>query len=475
MAKSKTRFPSLSKVLDNTPALAYLLTADFEIQYANKACAEWIGLEHEQMIGQRCVYASSELENEVRNRLQGLCPPPTIQTQPSIEATIFRQASGQPCYRKAHFTRLDDPAAETSGFIFAIAEPLDQPPEQSSNQDIQDLHLQLARLHRELNAHCSLDQLVGSSAAAERMRRQARVAIECQSDLLIVGPAGTGKAQLANIIFHERTQPEDQLVTLQGALIDREMLQTKIKEWIYEQREPSGKDWLLILDVDQLDPAAQQELYGFTQLPDFCLRIMATASRSLIEMAEQQDYHHGLAYYLSPLVIQTVALADRLEDLPMLTQAFVEEVNSQETRQLEGCSESALELLAQCRWPRNIDQLKEAVLDACQKTRGPLIETVDFAESIQQSARATRYESVQPIEIDLIAYLDSIEKELIARALQQGQQNKSKAAKLLGINRAKLLRRIAYFDLGMPQEQADEPTDEPPAFRETEDEQEAES
>lgn len=475
MAKSKTRVPPLSKVLDNTPALAYVLTAEFEIQYANKACTEWTGLEPDQVIGQRCVYASSELDNEVRNRLQGLCPPPTIQTQPSIEATIFCQASGQPRYRKAHFTRLDDPAAETSGLILAIAEPFDQPLEKSSNQELQDLHLQLALLHRELSAHYSLDQLVGSSAAAERMRRQARVAIECQSDLLIVGPAGTGKAHLANIIFHERTQPDDQLVTLQGGLVDREMLQTKIKEWVYEQREPSGKNWLLILDVDQLDPAAQQELYGFTQIPDFRLRIMATASRSLIELAEQQSYHHGLAYYLTPLVIQTVALADRLEDLPILTQAFVEEVNSHETRQLKGCSESALELLAQCRWQGNIDQLKEAVLYACQKTHGPQIEKGDFAESIQQSARATRYESVQPIEIDLNAYLDSIEKELIARALQQGQQNKSKAAKLLGINRAKLLRRIAYFDLGMPQEQTDGTTDEPPAFRETEGEHEAES
>ncbi|MCH2180650.1 MAG: hypothetical protein MK108_01470 [Mariniblastus sp.] len=200
---------------------------------------------------------------------------------------------------------------------------------------------------------------------------------------------------------------------------------------------------------------------------------MATASRCLIEMAEQQDYRAELAYYLSPLVIQTVALSDRMEDLPMLTQAFIEEVNRQEARQLEGCSQSALELLAQCRWHGNLDQLKEAVLVACQNSSGPRVEAADFSDSVQRGARATRYESTHPSEIDLVAYVESIEKDLIARALQQGQQNKSKAAKLLGINRAKLLRRIAHFGLGAQEEQ-DEQLDST-AFREANDEHGAES
>ncbi|MCH2180649.1 MAG: sigma 54-interacting transcriptional regulator [Mariniblastus sp.] len=270
MAKSKTRVSSLAKLLEGAPALVYVLNLEFEIQYASKACAEWVGLELDQLVGQRCVYTSSELDNETRNRLRGLCPPPAIQTERSIQATIFSQDQDKLRYRKVHFTRLDNHGPESTGLIIAIAEASDQPAgERAGNQDYQDLHVQLMTLYRELNANCKLDQLVGSSPAAKRMQRQARVAIECQSDLLIVGPPGTGKAHLAQTIFHERTEPDDQLVTLQGALIDREMLQTKIKEWVYEQRDRTGKDWLLILDVDQLDLAAQQNFTASHRSPNF--------------------------------------------------------------------------------------------------------------------------------------------------------------------------------------------------------------
>ena len=178
-------------------------------------------------------------------------------------------------------------------------------------------------------------------------------------------------------------------------------------------------------------------------------------------------------FYLSTMVIQTTSLAERLEDIPMLAQAFIEERNAHHSRQFGGCSKSALELLAQCRWPRNLDQLKQAVLEACQNAQGPEIQAADFSESIQQRAKATRYETGTELKIDLDAYLESIERELIVRALNQGKQNKSKAAKLLGINRAKLLRRLAHFDLNTRANSDQEGRVDSSAFLEAADENEA--
>ena len=474
MAKSRTRMPSLAKLFEGSPAFAYVLNLDFEILYASKACAKWVGLELDQLIGQRCVYTSAELNNDTKNRVRGLCPPPAIENKPSVQATVFREEQGDVRYRNVHFTRLEVQDMESSGLIFAIAEPSDRSAlEPSVNDDSENLHTQLAALSRELNANYSLNHLVGQSPAANRMRRQAMVAIECNSDLLITGPPATGKAHLANTLFNERKQINDQLVTIHGSLTDREMLQKTVKSWVDDQRDRTGKDWLLILDVDQLDSAAQQELCGFIQLPDFRLRIMATSSRSLLEMAQQRKYDPDLAFYLSTMVIQTTSLAERLEDIPMLAQAFVEERNAHSSRQFGGCSKSALELLVQCRWPRNLDQLKQAVLEACQNAQGPEIQAADFSESIQQRAKATRYETRTELKIDLDAYLESIERELIVRALNQGKQNKSKAAKLLGINRAKLLRRLAHFDLNTHANSDQESSVDASAFLEAADENEA--
>lgn len=476
MAKSRNRTPSLVKLLEGSPAFAYVLNLEFEILYASKACAEWVGLELDQLIGQRCVYSSSELNNDTRNRVRGLCPPPGIQDKLSMQATVFCEDQAGLRYRHVHFTRLDDQGPESSGLILAIAEASDQTEaDRNTHHDSEKLHTQLAAMSRELNANYNLNQLTGQSPAANRMRRQAMIAIACDSDLLVIGPSATGKAHLANTVFHERNQGSGQLVTLHGTLTDREMLQTNIKSWIHDQRGRVGKDWLLILDVDRLDSAAQQELFGFTQIPDFRLRIMATSSRSLLEMAELREYDTDLAYYLSTLIIQTSSLSERLEDIPMLVQAFIEERNAHNSKQVGGCSKSALELLAQCRWAGNLDQLKQAVLEACQNADGPEIQPKDFPESIKQLAKAARYEANTELKIDLDGYLESIERELIVRALEQGKRNKSKAAKLLGISRAKLLRRLAHFELNTNPGTDKERTVDSSAFLEATDENEVSS
>ena len=89
MAKSRIRPSSLAKLFENSPVLAYVLNLDLEIVYANPSCAQWVGSEVEQLIGQRCIYTSSELDNETKNRIRGLCPPPEIAQTLAIETTIF--------------------------------------------------------------------------------------------------------------------------------------------------------------------------------------------------------------------------------------------------------------------------------------------------------------------------------------------------------------------------------------------------
>ena len=445
MAKSRIRPSSLAKLFENSPVLVYVLNLDFEIVYANQSCAQWAGIEVEQLIGQRCIYTSSELDNETKNRIRGLCPPPEIAQTLAIETTIFCEDRQGIRYRNAHFTRLDNIETNGNSLIFAITEACDRPAPLHSKEV--DLHTQLTELRHELNAHFTLNQLAGQSPAAQRMRRQANVAIKSDSDVLILGPPSTGKAQLARTIFNERKQTDDQLITLQGATTDHITLQETIKNWVYDQRNRTGKDWLLIKDIDQLNSATQQELFGFTQIPNFRLRLLATSTRPLLEIARHQEYNNDLAYYLSTMIIQTDALSERMEDIPLLVQAFIEEQNTHQAKQVSGCSQPALELLAQCRWSRNLDQLHQAVLQAWDNATRPTIQIEDFPDSVQQLAKATPYEPQDQTEIQLESYLESIERELIQRALIHGKQNKTKAAKLLGINRAKLLRRLNHFDL----------------------------
>ena len=448
MAQSRSRTPSVAKLVEGSSTVCYLLNLNFEILYANQACADWVGVPKEQLIGLRCVYSPSELNSGVKNRIRGLCPPPSVITGESVQATISCQHETNIQYRAAFFARLDDRLTESKQMILAIAESSNLlAPKTHDDLASKTLHDALAALNHELAAARTMTHMIGQSPPAIRMRRQAQIAIACQADLLIEGPTATGKSHLAQIIFNERRQPGDQLVTLQGALIERETLQKKIKNWVYDQRDRAGRDWLLILDIDQLSPAAQEELYGFTQLPNFQLRMIATSSHSLLELAASGRFLPDLAFYLTTMVLQTAALSERTADIPLLVQAFIEERNAQDEKQIGGCSQEALEMLAQCRWHRNIDQLKQAVFSAWDSAVGTTLQSQDFPNEIQQAARATQFEPNSDLHIDLESYLESIEQQLISRALNRAKGNKSKAAKSLGVNRAKLLRRLSHFDL----------------------------
>ena len=115
--------------------------------------------------------------------------------------------------------------------------------------------------------------------------------------------------------------------------------------------------------------------------------------------------------------------------------------------QLTGFSSEALDELAGYSWPDNVDELSELVESACRRAKGPVVETRDLPDQIRWAAHADAHPSQpdEPVELDEL--LASIEKELISRALRRCKGNKTQAARLLGLNRARFHRRVEYFGI----------------------------
>jgi DNA-binding NtrC family response regulator len=204
---------------------------------------------------------------------------------------------------------------------------------------------------------------------------------------------------------------------------------------------------LLLLEVDQLTDESQRELEGFLALPGFELYSIATSEESLIALAERGRFRPDLAHALSTLTIHMPPLCQRLEDIPLLSQHFVEKFNAQGDRQLSGFSSEALDELAGYAWPDNIDELADLVELACHGAEGPVIEVGELPAQIQWAVTADAHPRQQDEPIDLDEFLAEIEKELMQRALRRCKGNKTRAARLLGINRARLLRRLDHFGI----------------------------
>ncbi len=472
----------LARIFDRSTTPIYIVTPNQQLGYANEACAKWAGLSLDDLLNARCVYASSQPpssgndDQSIVKRIQGLAPDPRLmathgsqethqgpqkiddsQQAYSEHSTVFATTEhDQKCWRYATMTPLFDLDQQAIGVLVVCGYQSfpTLPPNPETDLMLgqrQRLHLALAAIRTATDQIYSLESLVGTSVFANRMKRQVESAIKHNSDLLIVGRPGTGKEHLARTIHGTRdSQQESELIPVHCSITDQTLIHQHIKDIVSTRTDASNNDWLLLLDVDQLGGAAQHELLGFFELPNFPLQTIATSSENLVRLAHRGTFSTELAFYLSTFVIELPTLAERPQDIPLLAQALLERDNHRRDKQLSGFSNDVLQQLSEFNWPENIDQLNRIVLQASKNCRSTQIELSDLHEEFRNALSAMRIGTKTETEIDLDAYLGQIEKELIARAIKQAKGNKTKAAKLLSISRPKLLRRLQHFSLEEP-------------------------
>jgi DNA-binding NtrC family response regulator len=136
-----------------------------------------------------------------------------------------------------------------------------------------------------------------------------------------------------------------------------------------------------------------------------------------------------------------------LGDLPQLAQLLLEDLNALGGKQVAGFEPEALDALAAYSWPGEVDELAETIRHAHDRTENARITADDLPPQLHQSLRATSSPRRAEQPIDLADVLRSVESELIDRAMLRAKGNKAKAARMLGIARARLLRRIEQLGL----------------------------
>jgi DNA-binding NtrC family response regulator len=176
-------------------------------------------------------------------------------------------------------------------------------------------------------------------------------------------------------------------------------------------------------------------------------RIIATSDTALVDIAAQGQFRADLAARLSTIEIHLPPLAERREDVPLLAQMFLEELNAEGERQLQGFTPETLDRLAAYSWPGNIDELAAMVREAHGTAEGRLITPRDLPQRIYLTVAADSRPRRKEESINLDTFLAEIELELIQRALRRAKGNKTRAAKLLGLTRPRLYRRMVQLGL----------------------------
>jgi len=459
MARARSRGAQLVRLFDAAPQPLYIVDADYAIVFCNLACRRWLGPVADELPGRRCAYHSRADAAGPDALAAELCPPPDAFTGELRSGVICHAEGEQLRRRRARFFRVSDGPRWIALAVIVDAEDLPdgaggQPPaENAEPSESERLHEQLRVYRRTYFRRFALDRLAGGSPAMKRARTQATLAAESRWSVAVIGPAGAGRQQLAKTIhFGFEADRAGRLIPLDCSVLGGDLINSTVTALAAAPpADTPGRGTLLLNGAETIPPEVQADLAKVLFDRAFPLRVIATCASRLVEMARRGEFHEALALGLSTIEIELPPLAARREDIPLLAQLLLEDVNASGARQVGGFSAEAMDLLAGYAWPGNADELAAAVAEAHQNADGAQILARHLPSRIhlafEAAARPRRREST----IQLDEYLARIERELIERAMRQAKGNKTKAARLLGLNRPRLYRRLLQLGLIEPE------------------------
>jgi transcriptional regulator with PAS, ATPase and Fis domain len=212
-------------------------------------------------------------------------------------------------------------------------------------------------------------------------------------------------------------------------------------------------------EIGDMKPLLQSKILRFLETQAFMrvggereikvdVRIIAATNRDLEALVRGGDFRKDLYYRLKVMVVEMPALRDRPEDIPLLSNLFVEENNREHAKAIKGFTEEAKRLIAQYPWPGNVRELKNVIERAMILTDQEWI-TPDKLPFELREVGPPETPGAREREMEALGdfSLEQMEKLHISRVLKRFEGNKSKAAKLLGISRATLREKIKRYQV----------------------------
>lgn len=381
-----------------------------------------------------------------------------------------------------------------------LAKPLDLP-------KLNDLVLKAIENRRLMNIPVALpvggkkrssgDQFVGRSPQMlEVFKSIGRVASE-NVNVLIRGESGTGKELVARAIYQHSPRSEECFMAVNCAALTETLLESEL--FGYEKGAFTGADrqrigkfeqcnggTIFLDEVGDMSQLTQGKVLRLLQEQKFervggnktietDVRIIAATNRNLEQMVKDGTFREDLFYRLNGMTISLPPLRKRGNDIALLVEHYLNEACYEMGRtEVEGISSEALDQLLQYRWPGNVRELQSVVRQSLLNSTSPVIVPSSLPEDVSRQFKPTPevFQSDDPLDEDpalplsdlqlfvdqrLAAQtkdlysetLETMERYLLTRVLNETGGNQTRAAEILGITRGKIRDRIAQFGISL--------------------------
>lgn len=432
--KRGTSIRPLARVLDASDRPAWLIDADGKLCYLSASCQGWLGVDIETLLG-RSTRGVPDQDSDLDRLARTLAAPLGLAERGQVHHTVDLPQSAS-----VLFVALDANATE----VLALAGHPPPPPTTAEQAVGMAIRQQLDRWQNQWPPLAQLPSTMGPSAAAARLRRQLLLAASSREHLMLVGPGGSGRESAAQAIHRQRG--ERPLLPVDAGLMDAELLDATLAPVVHRLSEvPASQATLLLRNLEQMPHDAQARLQQTCERFESHLRLLALSTVDGESLRATGRLIEALADRLSVYTIPFVALADRAVDIPAIATAMLQRRRSQGIGQAERLSRQTLDVLVSYPWPQNLFELDAAIRHAARTATGPAILPADLPLAIRTYAPPDPGGGQRP-STDLDAALQKLERQLIARALEQADGNRAEAARLLNISRGRLLRKLDEQD-----------------------------
>lgn len=325
-------------------------------------------------------------------------------------------------------------------------------------------------LQKRLFRRNSIGDILSKSPAMQKLFEILPQIAESSSNVLILGESGTGKELVARALHDMSDRRQGPFVAvncgaLPDTLLEAELFGYKAGAFTDAKKDREGRfataagGTILLDEIGDISPAMQVKLLrvlenksyeplGSSKSEKADVRVVAATNRDLDQAVQEGTFRDDLFYRLNVVKLSLPALRERMEDLPLLADHFVQKLDIEKSRDIGGVSDEALRVLMSHDYPGNVRELQNILEYAFILCPGGMIgpEHLPAPFNPREKVETAAVEFFEPLP------LSEIEKIAISVSLKRNNWKKMMTCRELGISKDTLRRKIAQYEIAVPAE-----------------------
>ena len=330
----------------------------------------------------------------------------------------------------------------------------------------------IADLEKRLHERHGFRGIIGRSSSMQDIYKLLEQLSSLDSIVLILGESGTGKELVADALHYGGSRAGNPLVKVNCSALSENLLESELFGHVRGAftgavrdkvgRIQAAQGGTLFLDeIGDISPLIQLKLLRFLEQKEYervgesqtrsaDVRIIAATNVNLLGAVRSGAFREDLYYRLNVMPVRLPPLRERQADIPLLAEHFLEIFSSQFGKRFDRLSEEVLDLFMKYGWPGNIRELRHILEHACILSPGGEISLKHMrADLVEQMRASTPAPYTAPVAGEPVpaAPTRRADRQAVAEALERCGGNKARAARLLGIHRATLYRKLSAWGL----------------------------